>query len=290
MTQSLQAVQSISIEADPHQADMDVIHVRLDELARPYGGDLMRPAAAFLRDDAGRIRGGAYGEIGWGWMYVDLVWVDEAFQGRGYGQALMDSLEQHALKSGVNRVHLATTSFQSLPFYHHLGFRLFGVIKDRPPGYHYYYLAREIQPRTPSTVFEVIDNPPMKDVRTVARGLGAHNASRGVAGKGERLVMFLRQSNGNVVGGLLGMTYWGWLDLQYLWIDDAYRGQGYGKQMLALAEKESLRRDCPNVFTDAADFHNIAFLQSQGYSTFGTLPDRPVGHLTHFMEKRLTSK
>ncbi|MEQ8673239.1 MAG: GNAT family N-acetyltransferase [Aggregatilineales bacterium] len=287
MTRSLHPTRPLIIEADPQQAEMTVIQSRLDDFARPYGGDAMRPVAAFLRDEAGLIRGGVYGEIGWGWMYIDLLWVDHTYKGAGYGRALMDSLEAHAHQAGVERVFLATTSFQSLPFYVHLGFRLFGTLTDRPPGYNYYYVWRDIHPRTPSRPFTVQDNPPMKDVRTLARGLGAYNASRGVMGKGERLVIFLRTLNGTLIGGLLGMTYWGWFDLQHLWIDDSYRGQGYGTQMLLLAEAESKRRGCPNVVTDAADFHNIDFFHAHGYHTFGTLPERPAGHITHFMQKQL---
>ena len=39
-------------------------------------------------------------------------------------------------------------------------------------------------------------------------------------------------ANGNVIGGILGGTYWGWLYIDILWVDENYRRKGIGASLL----------------------------------------------------------
>ena len=36
----------------------------------------------FLRDADGRVAGGLLGESYWGWLHIDIFWLDEAARGR----------------------------------------------------------------------------------------------------------------------------------------------------------------------------------------------------------------
>ena len=55
---------------------------------RHAGTPSARPFAVFARDDAGAAIGGLHGELRWGWLHVDNLWLPAAFRGQGLGSAL----------------------------------------------------------------------------------------------------------------------------------------------------------------------------------------------------------
>ena len=42
--------------------------------------------------------------------------------------------------------------------------------------------------------------------------------------------------DGNIIGGILGGTYWGWLYIDILWVHERYRKKGIGSKLLCEAE------------------------------------------------------
>lgn len=101
------------------------------------------------------------------------------------------------------------------------------------------------------------------------------------------LTIFMRDAEQVLVGGLLGETYWGWLHISVLWIAEHYRGKGFGKKVLDLAENEAIARGCHSVHLDTMSFQAVEFYERHGYTTFGVLNDIPVGHSRHFLMKKL---
>lgn len=93
------------------------------------------PVGVFVRDDAGRIRGGATGQIAWDWLHVELLWVDDDLRGDGIGARLLAQIERLALSHGVYRFRLSTASFQAREFYQKQGYEVFAVLEDSPPGH-----------------------------------------------------------------------------------------------------------------------------------------------------------
>jgi GNAT superfamily N-acetyltransferase len=129
--------------------------------------------------------------------------------------------------------------------------------------------------------------PDALDVHFVRERLDAYNF--GIVGDDEHrpLTVFVRDADGEIVGGLLGGTYWGWLHVDILWVKDSLRGRGYGRALLAAAEQEAIRRGCRHAHLDTMSFQALAFYQRQGYAVFGELHDLPAGHSRHFMKKAL---
>jgi len=90
-----------------------------------------------------------------------------------------------------------------------------------------------------------------------------------------------------LLGGVIGATYFGWLFIQYFWIDERYRGKGFGKQLLDAAENEARRRGAGNVFLDTLSFQAPGFYKKYGYREYGRLEGFPVGHHRSWMTKAL---
>jgi len=133
------------------------------------------------------------------------------------------------------------------------------------------------------------DSPDPADVQVVYEGLDAYNAAQGAAVDWLPLMIFVRDHQGKVVGGLTGGTYWGWLYIGRLWVEEHLRGQKYGSRVLAEAEKEALRRGCQHAYVDTQDFQALPFYKKLGYVVYGELKDMPVGHTRYSLKKRLKS-
>jgi ribosomal protein S18 acetylase RimI-like enzyme len=90
------------------------------------------------------IAGGLIGEIYWGWCFIHLLWVKEDLRGRGYGHRLLTMAEEEARQHGAKNIYLDTFSFQAPAFYRQHGYRVFGELKDFPPGHQRYFLTKQL--------------------------------------------------------------------------------------------------------------------------------------------------
>ena len=112
-----------------------------------------------------------------------------------------------------------------------------------------------------------------------------HNVA--VTGQAEwyPVAFFLRDENGEVLGGLLGYIWAAWLDVRTLAIAAPVRGHGFGKELMKRAETYAVERGCTDAFLDTFSFQ--AFYEKLGYRVFGMLENHPVGHEHYFMTKKL---
>jgi GNAT superfamily N-acetyltransferase len=107
--------------------------------------------------------------------------------------------------------------------------------------------------------------------------------------KFERLGVFLRDGQNNVVAGLAGSTYANWLFVDNLWIRADLRRQGLGRRLMTDAEQRARERGCHSAWLDTWSFQAPDFYQKLGYTVFGTL-DYPPEHKRFFLQKRLVSE
>lgn len=246
--------------------------------------------AVIAYDNTGAIFAGAYGEVEWDWCFIDTVWIHPDYRYQGWGRQLMASVENYNVEWGISNLFLTTTSFQARPFYEKLGYYQWAQLPDRPRGYDYYYLAKQgalpAQPHPAFTLERPLTRPTWRFLNNALRADIAQYRPL----DDRVLAVIARSPNtlpGDIVGGLLGYTYWDWFDLRYLWVDKAWRGDGWGKQLLTLAQQECRQRGIHHVVTELADFHAMDFFFKQGFRIFGQLPDRPKGHTSFWLQKAL---
>lgn len=138
-----------------------------------------------------------------------------------------------------------------------------------------------------SITITIETQPKSEERRKIFDELHRHNASQTNDSGLQNLTVLLRDAEDNVVGGLLGETYWGWLNVEQMWIEESFRKQGYGGKLLAAAESEAIARGCGAAYLDTFSFQALEFYQRFGYEVFGTLDDFPQGHKRFFMRKSL---
>jgi len=134
---------------------------------------------------------------------------------------------------------------------------------------------------------EIAREPNAQDVRVVREAIYAYNRSKAGDQRYEPLAIFLRDSRGGLVGGLLGSTYWQWLTIDFLWVAEDLRGRGHGRQLVMAAEGEARRRGCKHACLDTFSFQAKEFYERLGYLAFGVLDDFPAEHKRYFLRKKL---
>lgn len=132
-----------------------------------------------------------------------------------------------------------------------------------------------------------IDNPKESAWGIIGRGVNSYNKQHTGEYEFNRLCFGLYDPDGEIVGGILGETYWEWFYLDLLWIKEELRGRGYGHQLLMLAEDKARQLGAKNVYLDTFSFQVPDFYKQHGYQVFGTLKDFPPGHQRYFMTKQL---
>ena len=93
--------------------------------------------------------------------------------------------------------------------------------------------------------------------------------------------------NGNMIGGILGGTYWGWMYVNILWVHESHRRKGIGSKLLLEAEKEAINRGCHHVHLDTMSWQAPEFYKKRGYEVIGILPDIPKGNQKYLLMKAL---
>lgn len=94
--------------------------------------------------------------------------------------------------------------------------------------------------------------------------------------------------DGRTVAGIIGkLNAWNCLHIDFLWVDQEYRGRGLGSRILTEIETASKEYGCYLVHLDTFDFQAKDFYLKHGYKIFGTLDNCPPGHQKYFLEKSL---
>jgi len=104
-----------------------------------------RPLVILLsHPESDDIVGGLYGSTAFSHLWIDLLFVPESVRGLGIGRKLMTQAEAEAMRRGCRAAALDTFSFQARGFYERLGYSVFGILNDCPPGHSRFYLTKPL--------------------------------------------------------------------------------------------------------------------------------------------------
>ena len=130
-------------------------------------------------------------------------------------------------------------------------------------------------------------NPSQKEIDFVNASLALFNNEKVGPDNHELLNIVEYDDKKNVISGLLGGTYWGWMHIDILWVDDKFRGQGLGSKLLLAAENEARRRGCHSVHVDTMSWQAPDFYKKHGYKIISELEDIPLGNKKFHLVKDL---
>jgi GNAT superfamily N-acetyltransferase len=78
--------------------------VEFNQAAYPDSSEA--PVTLSVQTDEGKVVAGLLGSNAYGWLRVDIVWVDDKYRGKGLGTELLNKAEQIALERDCEGIHL----------------------------------------------------------------------------------------------------------------------------------------------------------------------------------------
>jgi ribosomal protein S18 acetylase RimI-like enzyme len=133
---------------------------------------------------------------------------------------------------------------------------------------------------------DLTDNPNADDEAFVIDQTRAYNR-RFVERDVQPLCVFVRNDDGHIIGGLTAKTYWQYLDISFLWVDEQHRKSGHATALMSAAEAEARRRGCKKAIVDTFSFQAPEFYRKLGYSEWGRLTEMAGQHERYFFRKAL---
>jgi ribosomal protein S18 acetylase RimI-like enzyme len=133
------------------------------------------------------------------------------------------------------------------------------------------------------------DNPNPGDLEFLEDQVNSYNVAVTGIVDWYPLVIFVRDERGQIVAGINGGMWGGYLEIKNLWVHEDLRGQGMGKRLLLAAEQEACSRGCDQVLLDTHDFQAPEFYKKLGYSVFGVFEGIGGRYSRYYLSKKLTS-
>ncbi|MGV7223547.1 MAG: GNAT family N-acetyltransferase [Nitrospinales bacterium] len=75
-----------------------------------------------------------------GWLYIDVLWVEERYRSKGLGTRLINAAEDEAISRKCCAAYLYTYSYQNPKFYERLGYHIFGQLNNFPDQHTKYFM------------------------------------------------------------------------------------------------------------------------------------------------------
>ncbi|WP_338608500.1 GNAT family N-acetyltransferase [Pelagibacterium nitratireducens] len=131
-------------------------------------------------------------------------------------------------------------------------------------------------------------DPAQDDVDAVLAPL-AEASEKARPGANVRRIGFLLKDSQTeaVIGGLIGNAIYEWLFINLLAVPESLRGQGYGVELMARAERWAREQNLTGIWLDTFAFQAPEFYVKLGFTPFGTINDHPAGSRRLFFQKRL---
>ncbi|MCL1677183.1 GNAT family N-acetyltransferase [Elizabethkingia meningoseptica] len=119
--------------------------------------------------------------------------------------------------------------------------------------------------------------------------LNQYNQDRSVSFEGEvnedlEIIMYDQQE---IIGGIIGRSLWGTLEIKRLAVHPDYRHKGIGSKLIAAAEEEAKKRKCGYLSLNTFSYQAPEFYEKRGVKKIGTEKDFPRGFERYFYQKKI---
>jgi ribosomal protein S18 acetylase RimI-like enzyme len=292
-----------TINDSPTEKEMKIIQKGFEDYNRKHPNgelDIQPPDISLvLRNNDENIVGGVITSMLTGIMHLEVLWVDKKYRGRGLGKRLVLEAERIGREKGYPASSTWTFSFQAPEFYQNIGYEIVGVFEGYVGGITEYVLQKKLdtihqlppEDTEPRKGGFIISEDASKDsMKIVHEGLG-RNFKENVSELQEthpdtKIKLIIRHTDNRVIGGIHAGTVLGTMYIDYFWIDEKYRRQGYGRDLLMEAERIAKERGCISGQAWVLSFQNLTFFQELGYEIFGVSENYPEPTKEYYLIKR----
>lgn len=214
------------------------------------------------------------------------VWISEKYRGRGFGKQLVCYLERLAQKENYQMVGIGVGLYKDYgraqKLYTQLGYILDGEgvsyqYQATTPGNSYpldddliIWLKKELPTIISSKIdtyfLERQEEPIPQDEQVLFDGISDDAVKKKGMERIKPFRIYIKDSDQSVLGGASGVTYYGCLYVDMLWVEESIRRHGFGTQIMEEAEKIGRERHCSFVTLNTMDWEALPFYQKLGYS------------------------
>jgi GNAT superfamily N-acetyltransferase len=120
-------------------------------------------------------------------------------------------------------------------------------------------------------IINVADDGLKNYVRNRIREFNLEHFPKDLRGRYQEIHFFVRDADNQVQGGILGEICWNWLEINYLYIEPAYRKQGYGKKLIHEVERIAREKSCDFIKVDTLSFQALDFYKKEGFEVYGII-------------------
>jgi len=124
----------VNDEERPAESGRDLLNRLIGSNLPVIGAPDYRPVVLLAKREEDLV-GGLSGYSLYGWLHVEVVWVEEAERRRGIGRGLMTQAEEVARQRNCAGIYLDTFDFQAPGFYERLGYRCFAQLPNWAHGH-----------------------------------------------------------------------------------------------------------------------------------------------------------
>lgn len=132
-----------------------------------------------------------------------------------------------------------------------------------------------------------LENRESKKTQELGNLIRAYNQSKREPSKSEPLNIYVEDAQGNLIAGMVAETFGNWLEIEYLYVQEDFRGQGIGSNILNRAEKEARERKCKYSFVNTYQFQAPDFYKKHGYEEVFALKEYPYTGERYYYTKAL---
>ena len=132
-----------------------------------------------------------------------------------------------------------------------------------------------------------LENTESQKAQEIGNLIRSYNRLKREKAESEPLNIYVEDDSGELMAGLVAETFGNWLEIEYLFVKEEFRGQGIGSKLLQQAESEAKNRNCRYVFVNTYQFQAPAFYQKHDYQEVFTLKDYPCTGQRHYYQKDL---
>lgn len=100
----------------------------------------------------------------------------------------------------------------------------------------------------------------------------------------------IRDEVGRIVGVATGYSWAGTSELKQMWIDEAYRGRGYARELLNAFAAEAAVRGVRRIWVQSHDFQAPGMYEKAGFVRVAEFADWPEGHSNVILCRTLEAK
>lgn len=117
-----------------------------------------------------------------------------------------------------------------------------------------------------SLVLEHLDSVPTDLEEILLEGISDHARQERGLGPMYPFGIFIKNKQDQILGGLTGVTFYGSLYIDSLWVDKTIRSQGWGTKLMREAEMLGKKHGARFITLNTMDWEGLLFYQKLGFA------------------------